>query len=119
MTDIPITPDAEAAADNYAEFLRGVPDPVILTHAQLQKLLGSVTVGIMTKAQEAISLEVAITDRMAETLHEMVLSRNGDLIGRNSGKVNRVARGMALNVYRRHRLSNGLRPTVSEVSLEG
>lgn len=105
--------------DAYAGFLEGVPDPVTLTHAQLQKLLGQMTRGIMNKAQEAIDFEVAITDRMAETLHEMVLSRNGDLHGRNSGKPNRAARALALDVYRKHRRSKGLRPAVLEVSLEG
>lgn len=116
MTDIPITPDAEAAADNYAEFLKGVPDPVTLTHAQLQKLLGSLTVGIMAKAQQVIDLEVGLTDRMANTLHEMVLSRNGILLGQNSGKQNYIARAEVLSVYRRYRLAKGLPSKVPHVN---
>lgn len=111
----PIQPDLEAAAIEYTEFLKGVPDPVTLTHAQLQKLLGSVTVGVMAKAQEAISLEVGLTDRLASTLHEMVLSRNGTLLGQNSGKQNYIARQQALSVYRRYRLAKGLPSKVPNV----
>lgn len=111
-------PERDPAAEAFAGLLEGVPDPVALTHAQLQTLLGKVARGIMEKAQQTIDLEVAVTDRMAETLSEMVLSRNGDLIGRSSGKANKAARSLALQVYLKHRRAAGRKPAVSEVAID-